>query len=437
MIPQGVKKIMRVLQAAGHQAYLVGGCVRDMLRGAPPQDWDMTTSARPEQVQQLFGENAIPTGLQHGTVTVRQDGICCEVTTFRCDGPYADGRHPVQVTFSDSLEEDLARRDLTINAMAMDAAGGVVDLFGGREDLRQGVIRCVGQPQKRFDEDALRILRAMRFASQLNFSIEERTDAAIRTCGEHLAHIAPERIREEMEKLLLGPGASEILMAYPLVLGVFLPEATACVGFEQKNPHHLYDVWEHTARAVGAAPQDAVIRWAMLLHDLGKPDAFTVDEAGTGHFYGHAEISAQMVGEITARLRFDKKTAARVETLVAQHGREIASTEKAVGRALRMLGEEALRQLLAVKRADAAACHPDYARRTEHIDAVEAVLENLLAKNACFTLRDLAVNGYDLQSMGLQGREIGILLEELLEQVIDGQLPNQREELLQWAGSRR
>ena len=426
------QNVLQRLETAGHEAYLVGGCVRDLLRGVTPHDCDITTSARPEAVLALFEGFAIPTGLQHGTVTVREGGENFEVTTFRADGVYTDHRRPDSVQFSDSLEEDLRRRDFTVNAMAMDRRGNVYDFHGGADDLQRGILRCVGEPQRRFDEDALRIMRALRFAATLTFAIEEKTAAAMECCAPLLRHIAAERLHEEMTKLLLGDGAAEILLRYPRIFGVFLPEILPCVGFDQRNYHHLYDVWEHTARSVGNAPGDALLRWTMLLHDLGKPACFTVDEEGVGHFYGHDELGAQLASEIAVRLRFDKKSASRMELLIARHMRQIEPTEKAVGRVLRQIGEEALRQLLTVKRADASACHPDYAWQTGKLDEVEAVLMQLLAKETCFTLRDLAVGGHDLMALGLQGQAIGRTLDALLERVAEGELPNERDALLAW-----
>ena len=437
MFAQEVKDILGALERSGHQAYLVGGCVRDLLRGVAPHDIDITTSARPEEVLALFEGFAIPTGLQHGTVTVRQNHQSFEVTTFRADGIYTDHRRPDSVTFSHSLEEDLRRRDFTVNAMAMDLRGNVYDFHGGRTDLDAGVIRCVGEPEQRFEEDALRILRGLRFASVLGFTIEEETAAAMERCARLLGYIAHERICEEMTKLLVGDGAAEILLRFPQIFGVFLPEILPCVGFDQQNYHHLYDVWEHTARAVAAAPRDAALRWTMLLHDLGKPACFTVDDDGVGHFYGHDALGVQMAADITRRLRFDKKRAARIELLIARHMRQIEPTEKAVGRVLRQLGEEAFRQLLAVKRADASACHPDFAWQTQALDAVEAVLDGLLAQDACFTLRDLAVDGRDMMALGLRGRQIGETLDALLTRVAEGELPNEKAVLMAWVRARR
>ena len=432
MLPQEVKNVLQKLESAGHRAYAVGGCVRDTLRGVAPHDYDITTSAHPEEVLALFAPHAIPTGLQHGTVTVRENHQSFEVTTFRADGVYTDHRRPDSVTFSDSLEEDLQRRDFTVNAMAMDLRGQVYDFHGGQADLRAGILRCVGEAERRFNEDALRILRGLRFAAVLGYAIESQTAAAMERCAPLLRYIAAERICEEMTKLLCGEYVLPVLLAYPKILGVFLPEILPCVGFDQQNEHHLYDVWEHTARSVAAVPPRSVLRWTMLLHDLGKPASFFTDEQGVGHFYGHDALGAEMAGAITQRLRMDKKSAQRIALLIERHMRQIEPTEKAVGRALRQLGEEALRQLLLVKRADASACHPDFAWQTQALDAVEAVLESLLTEDACFTLRHLAVDGRDMMTLGLRGREIGDALDELLTRVVEGELPNEKDALLQW-----
>ena len=430
MFPAQVSAILERLEQAGFAAYAVGGCVRDTLLGRVPQDWDVATSARPEQTAALFVGRSIPTGLQHGTVTVRQEGLSVEVTTFRADGPYSDHRRPDAVYFSDSLAEDLCRRDLTVNAMAMDRRGVLTDLHGGREDLRRGLLRCVGEPDRRFDEDALRIMRTLRFASVLGFTVEERTAAALHRRAPLLGSIAAERLLSEMDRLLCGRYVLAVLLAYPDVLGVFLPELLPCVGFDQQNRHHLYDVWGHTSRAVAAVPPEPVLRWTMLLHDVGKPPCFTVDDRGVGHFYGHPKVSAELAETACRRLRMDKRTAHQVVTLVQWHDRDIPRTEKAIARAVHQLGEGTFRQLLAVKRADNLAQHPDYRYRLADIDRAEEILDTLLEKQACFSLRDLAVNGRDLTALGLRGPVIGQTLNALLAQVMDGALPNQRDALL-------
>ena len=430
MIPQEVRTLLARLESAGHQAWAVGGCVRDTLRRAAPSDWDVTTDARPEQVMALFGQAAIPTGLKHGTVTVRTGETRVEVTTFRRDGTYSDHRRPDEVRFSTSLEEDLARRDLTVNAMAMDLRGRISDPFGGQEDLSRRVLRCVGEPMRRLDEDALRIMRTLRFAAVLGFAIEPETAAALHRCAPLLADIAAERILVEMDKLLAGQDMASVLLAFPDVIGVFLPEIRPCVGFGQRNKHHCYDVWEHSVRAAEAIAPDAVLRWAMLLHDIGKPDCFTEDEQGVGHFYGHPARSAALAEEICRRMRMDKKSAQRIVTLVQWHDRDIPRTEKAVARAARQLGEETLRQLLAVKRADNRAQSALCRGRAAEIDKAEAILDGLVARQSCFSLRDLAVRGSDLTALGLHGPAVGETLQRLLDAVMDGEAPNEKESLL-------
>ena len=430
MMPQEVCSLLARLESAGYQGWAVGGCVRDTLRGAVPSDWDVTTDARPEQVMALFGPAALPTGLKHGTVTVRTGELHVEVTTFRRDGTYSDHRRPDAVQFSASLEEDLARRDLTVNAMAMDLRGRICDPFGGQEDLSRRVLRCVGDPLRRLDEDALRIMRTLRFAAVLGFTIEPETSAALHRRAPLLADIAAERILVEMNKLLTGEYMASVLLAYPDVLGVFLPELLPCVGFDQRNVHHCYDVWTHSVYAAAAIVPDAALRWAMLLHDIGKPDCFTVDEHGVGHFYGHPARSAELAEEICRRLRMDKKSAQRIVTLVRWHDRDIPRTEKAVARAARQLGEDTLRQLLAVKRADNRAQSHLCRGRAADIDRAEAILDDLVARRSCFSLRDLAVRGDDLTALGLHGPAVGETLQKLLDAVMDGSVPNERPALL-------
>ncbi len=433
MFPTEVKVVLRRLEAAGYEAYAVGGCVRDLLLGKTPEDYDITTAARPEQVAALFDGFCTPTGLRHGTVTVRQDGKSFEVTTFRTEGRYEDGRHPSVVCFAQQLKEDLKRRDFTVNAMAMNVEGQLTDLFGGQADLRQGIIRCVGEPKQRFEEDALRILRALRFAATLGFSIEKATGHALQESREGLKRIAAERIRVEMTKLLCGQNAGDILLTWPEVFGIFMPEILPCVGFDQCSRYHCYDVWEHTARAVDAVSCDPILRWTMLLHDIAKPAVFTKDAQGNGHFYGHPQRSAAAARDILHRLRFDRRSAERIEQLVLWHDRQIQPTDKSVARALRVMGEERLRQLLAVKRADNLAQHMKFRQRQQEITELEEIMGSLLAKEQCFQLRQLAVNGRDLMQLGLQGTAVGKMLQDLLSAVVDGTLDNDRTALLLWA----
>ena len=431
-IPEPVKEIMARLEAAGWEAWCVGGGVRDLLLGREPGDWDVTTSARPEAVMALFGPAALPTGLKHGTVTIG-GGRGVEVTTFRRDGDYLDNRHPDHVEFTSSLEEDLSRRDFTVNAMAMDLRGQLRDPFGGRSDLAAGVLRAVGEPEARFREDALRIMRGLRFAAKLGFAVEPETAAAMDRCRHLLENIAPERLHVEMTGLLCGPWAAETLLAYPRVLEVFLPEIAPCVGFDQHSPYHCYDVWEHTARSVGAVPPRPVLRWAMLFHDLGKPETFSLGEDGRGHFYGHWRESVKKAEAVMDRLRFDNHSRRTILTLVERHDCELPLSERSVRRNLARYGEETLRLLLEVKRGDNQAQAPAYRDRLRLIDQWEALLDVVIAQGSCFSLGQLAVRGGDLTALGYRGPAVGEMLRQLLEQVIEERLPNDREALLTYA----
>lgn len=352
-----------------------------------------------------------------------------EVTTFRCDGPYADFRHPGSVRFTRSLREDLARRDFTVNAMALDLRGALCDPFGGRADLERRLLRCVGTADERLREDALRILRCLRFASVLGFAVEEETAEALHRQRELLSRIAPERVREELEKLLCGPGAGAVLRAFPDVAGVVLPELEALVGFEQCNRHHCFDVYEHTLHALDAAQTDPVVRWAVLLHDIGKPKCFTEDADGVGHFRGHPAVSGALADAALRRLKFSRREREAVVQLVEWHDRNIPRTEAGIRRALLELGETQLRRLLAVKRADNLAQAAPYRAMQQEIRRAEELLEGQL-REGCWSLRQLAVSGEDLAALGLRGPQIGAELKRLLAAVVDGALPNQRAALL-------
>lgn len=430
-MPENVREILNRLEGAGYEAWCVGGAVRDALLGLEPGDWDVTTSAPPEAVLALFAPNALPTGLQHGTVTVG-GGRGVEVTTFRRDGEYLDNRHPDHVEFTRSLTEDLSRRDFTVNAIAVDLRGELADPFRGREDLEWRVLRAVGQPEKRFQEDALRILRGLRFSARLGFTIEPGTAAAIRRCAPLLENIAPERIQTELTGMLCGEHVLEVLLGYPEVLGVFLPEILPCVGFDQHSVYHCYDVWEHTARAVAAVKPLPVLRYAMLLHDIGKPETFSLDEEGRGHFYGHWRRSVPLAQAALERLRMDNRSRQTILTLVERHDCELSLSERSVRRNLARYGEETLRLLLEVKRADNLAQAEAYRDRQTLIRQWENLLELVLAEGACFSLRQLAVKGNDLTALGLRGPAVGRALEELLELVIDEKLPNERGMLLEY-----
>lgn len=432
-IPDHVKYVLAALEAAGHEAWCVGGCVRDTLLGRTPGDWDVTTSALPQETMALFGSRALPTGLKHGTVTVRSKHQSVEVTAYRVDGAYHDHRRPDGVTFTRSLEEDLRRRDFTVNAMALGLRGELRDPFGGQADLEAGFLRCVEEPDRRFGEDALRILRGLRFAAALGLKIAPATAAGIHQNRELLREIAAERIQAELFKLLGGQAAAEVLRGYPDVIGVFWPEVLPMVGFDQQNFHHCYDVWEHTLHAVAAVPGDPVLRCTMLLHDIGKPNCFTVDEHGLGHFYGHPAISRDLADGMLRRLRCSNELRETIVRLVEWHDRDVPRTDKGIRRALRALGERDLRRLILVKRADNLAQAPGFWDRQREIDKAEAILDRLLEEDMCFSLKQMAVNGKDLIGLGFSGPAVGRALNALLERVADGELPNERDVLLEEA----
>ena len=436
-IPEHAAQVLSALEGAGFAAWCVGGCVRDSFLGRSPQDWDVTTAARPEQVLAIFGDRAVPTGLPHGTVTVKTACGAVEVTTLRRDGTYRDHRRPQSVTFTDSLEEDLRRRDFTVNAMALDLRGNLADPLGGRADLAAGVLRCVGEPDRRFREDALRILRGVRFAAALGFTLEPETDRSLRANRTLLARIAPERIWAELKGLLTAPDAAEALRAYPEVVGVFWPEVLDMVGFPQRNRHHCFDVWEHTLHALAEVPPEPELRLTMLLHDIGKPGCCTIDEAGCGHFKGHPARSAVLAEEMLRRLRADNHIRETVVLLVAWHDRNIPRTRPGVASALRQLGERDLRWLLCVKRADNLAQAPVYRAMQDEISKAETILDQLLEEGACVSLEQLAVRGGDLLELGFSGPAVGETLEALLDAVIEERLPNDRAALLEYARCRR
>ena len=431
-IPKTVRKLISRLREGGFTAYAVGGCVRDTLLGRTPKDWDLCTSALPEQMKELFaGERLVETGLKHGTLTVVVDQVPYEITTYRVDGSYTDHRHPDSVAFVDQIDQDLARRDFTVNAMACDADGEILDFFDGQRDLEGNIIRCVGKPKKRFSEDALRILRAMRFASVLDFQIEEETARAVHELHPALAQVAAERIRTELTGLLCGPGAGRILREYTDVITFLIPCLKASVNYQQDNPHHLYTVWEHIIRAVEGVPPEPVLRMTMLLHDAGKPYTRTTDEKGVGHYKGHQACSAALATEVLEKLRFDRESEERIVRLVEAHDIPLSTERKILLRRLNKFGEKDLRALFQIHRADRIATgtrNPKHAE--EHCRELNEALDALLAENPCFMLKDLAVNGRDLMVAGLQGKEIGETLDRLLEMVMDGQIMNEREALM-------
>ncbi|MBR4035719.1 MAG: HD domain-containing protein [Oscillospiraceae bacterium] len=431
-IPKEAQKALEMLNSASFEAWVVGGIVRNSLMGLEVSDIDITTNALPQQTAQVFsGYHVIETGLQHGTVTVVIDHMPLEITTFRTEKGYSDNRHPDNVEFTASLKEDCARRDFTINAICYNPQCGIMDFYGGITDIENHIIKCVGDPDSRFKEDALRILRRMRFASVLGFEIESQTKTAIFKNKELLKNISAERIYTELCKLLCGKNVKQIIMEYTDVLGVIMPEILPLKGFDQKNHHHIYDVLEHTAVAVDACPPVPQLRLAVLLHDFGKPDTFTTDEKGIGHFYGHGDVSWQMSKDILSRLKVSKEDYNLITRLVKYHDTLILPEEKAVRRALNKHGKEFVKMLLLVKRADNAGQNIKDYDRTDEYNHLEAVIDSVLEQKQCFSLKQLAINGNDLIEIGFApSPDIGNVLNQLLEMVIDAKIANEKQILL-------
>lgn len=432
-IPQKVEEILHVLEMHGFEAYAVGGCVRDSMLGREPDDWDITTSARPEQVKELF-RRTVDTGLQHGTVTVLIEKEGFEVTTYRVDGEYEDSRHPKEVLFTASLKEDLKRRDFTINAMAYNPKRGVVDIFHGMSDLKNGVIRCVGDPLERFTEDALRIMRAVRFSAQLGFRIEEKTRDALGILAPNLKHVSAERIQTELLKLLVSPHPDYLRIAYEAgITREFLPELDACMKTEQNTPHHCYTVGEHIMHSLLNVPEDKVLRLTMLLHDIGKPEVKRTDDAGRDHFKMHGPESEKMANAILRRLKLDNETISKVCRLIKWHDYRPLPEMKAVRRAVNKIGEDIFPLYLEVQRADILA--QSMYHREEKLERLEAVghcWEQILEDHQCVSLKSLAVTGKDLIAAGIApGKELGALLGQLLELVLENPEYNKKEILLE------
>ena len=420
-LPEQVNKIIHTLQEHGFEAYAVGGCVRDTMLERVPGDWDITTSATPFETKALF-ERTFDTGIEHGTVTVLLKGEGYEVTTYRVDGAYEDMRHPKEVTFTRSLKEDLLRRDFTINAMAYNDSDGLVDIFGGVDDLKEGIIRCVGNPMERFSEDALRILRGVRFAAQLGFAIDEDTKTAMTALAKNLKNISAERIQVEVVKMLTSAHPELIRLAYELgITKEFLPEFDQLMETTQETPHHMYTVGEHTIQAMRYVRNDRYLRLTMLLHDMGKPKMKTMDADGVAHFKGHADVSEEMARVILKRLKFDNDTLHTVTKLVKFHDYRIDARPKLVRRLMNKIGPELFPYYIEVRRADTLA-QSVYEReeKLQNIADIEAIYKEILEKNQCVTLRDLAVDGKDLIDAGIpQGKEIGETLHKLLAAVIE------------------
>lgn len=429
-VPEAVRRILGVLREAGYPAYLVGGCVRDCLLGKKPHDWDICTDAPVSKIRPVFKEkgnyHVAPTGLKHGTLTVI-DGKCpYEITSFR---------KKENVKVSNPLHEDLGLRDFTINSMAWSEQEGMVDPYGGAEDLAKGVLRCAGSAMERMEEDPLRILRALRFAAQFGFAIDGSLKSAIFAQLPLLKKVAVERITSELYRFMHAPSLriAALLREYTEVFCFIMPELKPMVGFDQHNPHHIYDVWEHTMRAMEACKvDDVVLRFTVLFHDTGKPHVFTMDNQGIGHFYGHGEESCRICAKVMKRLRFDNKTASEVYTLVEVHDARVEAQPRSIRRWLNRIGLEQFERLLKMKRCDAAGQNPVYwPERKAYVDSLETGLRDVLAQDACFCMKDLAVKGSDLIALGYEkGAALGRCLQRLLDEVIDEKLPNDRDALL-------
>lgn len=433
-VPEKAKELISMLENAGFEAFLVGGCVRDSLLGKIPNDYDITTSATPEEMKIVFkNEHVIETGIKHGTLTVLREGEPFEITTFRVDGKYSDNRHPEKVEFTRSLENDLSRRDFTVNALAYSEKTGVVDLFGGVSDLEHGIVRAVGDPDVRFGEDALRIMRALRFASELGFEIEEETSLSVkRNCG-LLKNVSAERLSAELIRLVCGKNAKKVLGEHSEVLFVLIPELSVLKGFDQRHFRHHLDAFGHTISVLENIPPKPVLRLSALFHDISKPLCQSIDENGTAHYYGHAHKSAEIAEEVLSRLKFDSETKNAVKTLVSMHEDRFEPTPKAVKRVLGKIGPETFEKLLVLMEADDLGKKPEYRNPESFFDAYRKTAGEIIEKDECFSVKKLAVNGSDLSAIGIgPGPETGKALALLLEKVIEGEVPNEKEKLLSY-----
>lgn len=437
-LPEAVAGALEQLNGAGFEAYAVGGCVRDSLLFLKPCDWDIATDAKPGEIKLCFSNRRVlETGLKHGTLTVMFDKMPVEITTYRIDGLYSDHRRPDSVNFTNNLKDDLSRRDFTINALAYHPQKGLIDYFNGQEDIKAKRIVCVGDAEKRFSEDALRILRAVRFRSALGFLIDEDSAAAMRKLACLLNKISPERIASELNKALPGEFISEALLNHAEIFTAIIPELAPMHGFNQRTRYHHLDVWRHTVAAVETSAPDVDLRLTMLFHDIAKPQTFTVDDKGEGHFYNHANIGAEISDRILERLRYDNATRNRVVYLIKHHCDMLTPEPKLLKRALNRMGTETFLRLIEVKRADCRARAEKYrAQGEKQLDEIQRQLDLIINENQAFSLRDLAVNGDDLISAGFsQGKAIGEMLQRLLRFVIDEELANEREALLSKASS--
>ncbi|MCM1363455.1 MAG: HD domain-containing protein [Faecalibacterium sp.] len=432
-IPKEAKLALDELNSKGFEAYLVGGFVRDMVMGVPSHDIDITTAARPNQIADVFSSyHVIETGLKHGTITVIINGYPIEITTYRTESGYSDNRHPDKVSFSNSLYDDLSRRDFTINALVYNPRDGIVDRFGGIDDINNRLIRCIGNAEDRFNEDSLRILRAIRFSSTLGFAIDTQTKKAIHSCKRLMPNLSKERVASELIKMLMGKDVKRVLMEYFDEIAFLIPQIAKMKNFNQHNFHHIYDVLEHTAVVTESIEPKPHLRLAALFHDCGKPDCFSLDEHGVGHFYSHASVSADKARMAMDNLKLDTFTKKRVEKLVRIHDSPIEADEITVKKKLNRLGEDLFRDLIALQRADNLGQATEFRFRQEKFDELERLIDKVKAENQCFSVKKLAVNGNDMISLGYSGRKIGCALNLLVDAVVEDKVENDKTKLIEY-----
>ena len=427
-LPKNVLFCIEKLEKAGYPTYAVGGCVRDACLGLKPHDYDLCTAATPDTTAAVFSDfPLVRAGEKHGTIGVVLEGEVIEITTFRTEGDYLDSRHPQWVAFVPTVEQDLARRDFTVNAMAYSPTRGFADPFGGRDDLHDHILRAVGDPETRLSEDALRILRGVRFAARFALTPEKNTLAAMNTLAPLMENLARERVYDELSKLLLCACAEDLITFAPILAQV-IPELQPAIGFDQRSHHHTYDIFTHTAHVTEGLPADLTLRWAALLHDIGKVSTFTLDGHGQGHFYGHAEKSAEMANAILLRLKAPTALREDAKFLIEKHMTPLTPDKKLLRRRLSQYGENRLRMLLRLQKADF--CAKGVIGDTADFAAVEGVLEEIFSEKACLSIKDLAVNGHDLMTLGYTGPAIGQALQFLLDGVLDDRLPNEKTALI-------